>query len=148
MMDAAGPHRSGQAHTIRPTRESGVRRATAHPGGPPTPAREPGLSSPPPPPSTFFPGVENAPQIAPPPAAEEKLAAMGGTGLEPAPLAPKKTPISEKRQENGTESGTPKPDFDPDLAQIVAAWPDLPDDVKRKILHLVRSYRPTPEAPA
>jgi hypothetical protein len=26
MMDVAGPHRSGQAHTIRPTRESGVRR--------------------------------------------------------------------------------------------------------------------------
>ncbi|MDI9432341.1 MAG: hypothetical protein QM570_11535 [Planctomycetota bacterium] len=42
----------------------------------------------------------------------------------------------------------PQSQGDPDLAQIVAAWPDLPDDVKRNILHLVKSYRPTPETPA
>ncbi|MBN2130310.1 MAG: hypothetical protein JW741_12480, partial [Sedimentisphaerales bacterium] len=59
-----------------------------------------------------------------------------------------KTPISENRQKNGAESGALQSDFAPDLAQVVAAWPGLPDDVKRKILHLVKSHRPTPEAPA
>jgi hypothetical protein len=66
---------------------------------------------------------------------------MGDTGLEHTPLTAPKSPISEKRQKNGTESGTREPDSDPDLAKIVAAWPDLPDDVKRKILHLVKNYR-------
>jgi len=56
-----------------------------------------------------------------------------------------KTPISENRQKNGAESGALQSDFDPDLRQIIDAWPDLPDDVKRNILHLVKTHgRETP----
>jgi len=55
MVDAAGPHRSGQAHTIRPTRESGVRRQPPIPAAPADPTRKPKLSPPTPPPSTLFP---------------------------------------------------------------------------------------------
>jgi hypothetical protein len=33
---------------------------------------------------------------------------------------------------------------DPDLAEIVAAWPDLPDDVKREILEIVQRHSRAP----
>jgi hypothetical protein len=31
---------------------------------------------------------------------------------------------------------------DPDLARVVAAWPDLPDAIKRAVVALVDSTRP------
>jgi hypothetical protein len=64
---------------------------------------------------------------------------MGGTGLEPTPLAPPKTPISEKRQESGTKSGTREPDSDPDLVEVIDRWAALPEHVKQAVLALVRS---------
>lgn len=39
-------------------------------------------------------------------------------------------------------------DIDPDLRLIVVHWHDLPDDAKRNIMHVVRSYAKTPDAQA
>lgn len=69
-------------------------------------------------------------------------------GSEPSALAMSKTPISQEQSAQNYTPRAPDSPSDHGLAQIVAAWPDLPEDVKRKILHLVRSQRPTPEAPA
>ncbi|MCL5280503.1 MAG: hypothetical protein M1376_11415 [Planctomycetes bacterium] len=45
---------------------------------------------------------------------------------------------------NSTQDGTPKRENatfgDPDLREVMAAWPDLPADVKRPILYVCRSY--------
>jgi hypothetical protein len=59
-----------------------------------------------------------------------------------------KTAISENPRENGAESGALQSDFDPDRAFIVDHWHDLPDDVKRSIMHVVRSYAKTPDPEA
>ena len=32
-----------------------------------------------------------------------------------------------------------KPPSDPDLAELIARWPDLPRDIKERIMELVRS---------
>jgi len=62
---------------------------------------------------------------------------MGGAGPEQTALALSKTPISEKR---GTESGTldarNEAQTDPDLMQIIDAWPSLPVGVRAEILRL------------
>ncbi len=68
---------------------------------------------------------------------------MGGRGLEQTALTPSKTPIVSPR---GTESGTLETDFDPDLAFIVRHWHDLKPDIRRVILHTVRSSIRTPDA--
>lgn len=39
-------------------------------------------------------------------------------------------------------------DTDPDLAFVAEHWHDLPDDAKRNILHVVKSYARTPDADA
>ncbi|GEM_PF-951463 len=72
---------------------------------------------------------------------------MGRVGFEHAPLAPSKPAISSSESAPNYTPRAPDSTPDPDLAQIVAAWPDLPDDVKRNILHLVKSHRPTPGTP-
>ncbi len=42
------------------------------------------------------------------------------------------------RPTGGAESGAPAaPTLDPELARIVAAWPDLPDPIRRAVLALV-----------
>ena len=56
-----------------------------------------------------------------------------------------KTPISSKVTKNGTQDGTPKGDFDPDLRQIISAWHDLPDRVKQQIMSMVEPYTKTPD---
>ena len=69
-------------------------------------------------------------------------------GFEQSPLTPPKTVISEKR---GAESGAldgDSPDSDPDLARLVGAWPDLPDEIKQTIMTLVRKHaEDSPDAP-
>lgn len=36
-------------------------------------------------------------------------------------------------------------DTDPDLAFVAEHWHDLPDDARRNILHVVKSYTRTPD---
>jgi hypothetical protein len=53
------------------------------------------------------------------------------------------------RQENATENATgecqrhdtSQGDIPPDLADVVAAWPDLPDPIKAAVLALVKAAR-------
>jgi len=66
---------------------------------------------------------------------------MGGTRLEQSALTPTKTPIS---QNDGAKSGAPHGDFsqnDPDLAAVVRAWPDLPEQTKTAIRALIQTQR-------
>lgn len=66
--------------------------------------------------------------------------APGGTRT--IPISASKTPICHER---GTESGTldaqNSAQSDPKLARIVAAWPTLPDDVKRAILKALDDHQ-------
>jgi hypothetical protein len=59
---------------------------------------------------------------------------MGGTGLENTADSSGKTPISET---GGAESGAVSAELPPDLAKIVAAWPNLPEPIRRAMLALV-----------
>jgi hypothetical protein len=64
---------------------------------------------------------------------------MGDEGIEHPPLALSKTTISPS---GGAESGAhdaPDPIRDPDLAQIMAAWPELAQHIKAAIMALVQS---------
>jgi hypothetical protein len=68
----------------------------------------------------------------------EQLAKVG-RGLELPPLALAKTAISENlRTESGTVESENTP-LDPDLAKIVAAWPQLPEAVRSALLAIVRN---------
>jgi hypothetical protein len=70
-------------------------------------------------------------------------------GSELSALALSKTAISpDVRTNSGTLPARNAAQTDPDLRLIVAHWPDLPDDAKRNILHVVRSYATTPDAEA
>lgn len=60
---------------------------------------------------------------------------MGGTGLELPQELPGKPIISQSR---GAESGAVGA-RDPDLARLIAAWPTLPEPIRRAILALVGS---------
>jgi hypothetical protein len=63
----------------------------------------------------------------------------GGAGREQTALALSKTQIAAQ---SGTESGTPngeKAPLDPDLAKIIAAWPELPSPVRSAVLAIVRN---------
>jgi hypothetical protein len=65
---------------------------------------------------------------------------MGRAGFEPSPLTGSKTPISENLR---TESGTvdaPRSPSDPDLAQIINLWSDLPQDIKKTIRTLIDPF--------
>ena len=64
---------------------------------------------------------------------------MRRRGLEQTALALSKTLISETRgTESGTLNGQNSPP-DPDSAEIVAAWPKLPEHVKTAVLALARA---------
>lgn len=72
----------------------------------------------------------------------------GDEGNRTIPVSASKTPISPNGLKNSTQDGTPKGDFDPDLAFIVAHWHSLPDRVKREIRDTVQPYAKTPDADA
>ena len=60
-------------------------------------------------------------------------------GPEHTPLAAPKTPIPEnQRTESGIPNGENTPP-DPDLAKIVAAWPQLPEAVRSMVLAIVQN---------
>jgi hypothetical protein len=42
----------------------------------------------------------------------------------------------------GPENATSQAPSDPNLAAVVAAWPDLPEAIRRAVLALVESGRP------
>ena len=66
---------------------------------------------------------------------------MAEAGLGLSSKSSGKTGYSEK---GGAESGALACDsgaFDPDLAVVVKAWPDLPESVRRDILAMVEGAR-------
>jgi len=74
---------------------------------------------------------------------------MGDTGLEHPPLALSKTPISGEGGAKSDARLAPKqvkhPEIDtqnlpPDLAEIVAVWPELPGHIKAAVKALVQAH--------
>lgn len=67
---------------------------------------------------------------------------MGRAGPELPPLALSKTPISGNvRTESGTpdaRDGAQTEPKDPDLAELIARWPGLPQGVRAKIKKLAK----------
>ncbi len=64
---------------------------------------------------------------------------MGGTGLEQSALTPSKTTISLN---DSTKSGTVNDKIlekFPELEQIISAWPELPEHIRKTILILVET---------
>ena len=62
---------------------------------------------------------------------------METEGIEQSPLTPSKTSIS---QTQSAKNGALKDEIDPDLAEIVSAWPGLPGHIKTKIRVLVNRH--------
>ena len=63
-------------------------------------------------------------------------------GIEPPALSPENTTSSLS---SGANSGAPnlvKPEIDPALASLVAAWPELPAPIQKGILAMVRAAMP------
>jgi hypothetical protein len=68
---------------------------------------------------------------------------MGDTGLERPALALSQTPVSE---DGGAESGAQDaaqpsnpPSLPPELAEVVKAWPNLPEAIRAGILAMVKA---------
>lgn len=75
---------------------------------------------------------------------------MSDTGLEPSPFPTGNTRVSESGGSNsGNEEageGVPTPPVkptDPDLAAVVAVWPDLPPALRAGIVAMVKAATPT-----
>ncbi len=67
---------------------------------------------------------------------------MGDEGIEHPPLALSKTPILETPS---AKEGAPRAEntpVDPDLAEVNAAWPKLPEHIKAAVLALIRANEP------
>jgi len=63
---------------------------------------------------------------------------MGDTGLEQTALTPPKTTISKERsaKKRALADG-----IDPDLVEVVKAWPDLPEDNRTAIKALIENHK-------
>ncbi len=62
---------------------------------------------------------------------------MPETGVELSDLKASKRPISKV---GGAKSGAPEDKINPDLAQLIHAWPTLPKQVKSKINKLIQTH--------
>jgi hypothetical protein len=71
---------------------------------------------------------------------------MGPGGFEPTPKTPRKTHISAQGGAlSGARGGArllPEDTGDPDLQQLIDAWPTLPEAVKAGIMAMIRSACP------
>ena len=63
---------------------------------------------------------------------------MGGIGLEQSALKPSKTAISKG---GGAKSGALNDKIDPELAEVVSVWPNLPGNIKSEIKAIVKRYK-------
>ena len=63
---------------------------------------------------------------------------METKGIEQSPLTASKTHISETQS---AKSGALKDKIDPDLAEIVSAWSDLPGHIKTEIKAIVKRHK-------
>jgi len=64
---------------------------------------------------------------------------VGDTGFEPVCQTPRKTAILPQ---GGAESGALYAElarYDPDLAELIRCWADLPEDVRAGVLVMVRA---------
>ena len=66
---------------------------------------------------------------------------MGDTGFEHPPLALSKSPISQEWCAKSGARRAPKHPLDPDLAQIVDLWSQLPGYIKAAIQALIETLR-------
>jgi hypothetical protein len=68
---------------------------------------------------------------------------LGGTGLEHHPLTLSKTAISENASAKSDARDAPETKIDPDLAQIIWAWPKLSDSQRQRICRLIEQRKPS-----
>ncbi len=65
---------------------------------------------------------------------------MGRIGLEHPPLKPPRTAISTSGGAKSDARDAPKPVQDPDLTNIMVAWPELPEHIKAAVKALVQPH--------
>ena len=67
---------------------------------------------------------------------------MGRVGHEHPPLTVSKTPISAKGGAKSDAHDAPNTIQDPDLAEVVKVWSDLPEDIRTAIKSLIEEHKP------